>query len=380
MVEFVSRLSEDDSGTSPPPLDIEDPRTVKLLTVHAAKGLEFDAVILADTLGASGPLSEPQYDAHSRVLLLAKPDERADALFREASANIANAELQENLRLLYVAMTRAKNVLAVNWYLRHNKKSLNPDQPEDFSRLLSLLHGEPVPSDEEGGNEVSFRLRQESEALVRIVTDVPEGRAEIAAEPASWEGVDLEQRTRAGANVEGSALVAATGAAGSLDTSGVTDADRLLGEALHSALELWDLQTDPAAMWGSIAEEYGLTESDAERGLKFLELFSKQELADWLRKFSYDKELDLFAKLEGRWVSGRADLVVYAPNEIRVVDYKLSVSSDNEAAYSEQVRVYEGLLRRRFPTVPVRGYLYDLSRGILIPLSGNGSAREEPRA
>lgn len=74
--EFISWAAEEDSQSL-----IKDNGTVKLMTVHAAKGLEFDAVIVPYLGKGSFPISR--------------------------------ATQEEELRLMYVAFTRAKKKLAI---------------------------------------------------------------------------------------------------------------------------------------------------------------------------------------------------------------------------------------------------------------------------
>jgi ATP-dependent helicase/nuclease subunit A len=88
---------------------------VRVLTVHGAKGLEADVVFLADTGGAiahpgqRGPLE--QLDGRAIVWRRSGADATARQRAAEAAAD-AEAEC-EHLRLLYVGMTRAADLLYV---------------------------------------------------------------------------------------------------------------------------------------------------------------------------------------------------------------------------------------------------------------------------
>jgi ATP-dependent helicase/nuclease subunit A len=366
MVEFVTQISREDVSESAPPLDLEDLRTVKLLTVHAAKGLEFDAVILADTLGATAGGRAP-YRARagdSGVLFLEKPTSEEPETARMWN-HITVSEARENFRLLYVAMTRAKRVLAINWYFSHDRRNLDPDKPDDFSRTLSLLHGER--HQEEGEGDHRLTLRPETRRLVCVTESIPDVEVASPESAVSWEGVDLTARVIAGDGEDRPSASAVTELT-SADPA-VTDADRRLGKALHEALERWQPAADVPASWNETAEEHGLPEEAARRGRTAVALFARSDVASWLRDFPSDKEVALFGRIEDRWVSGRADLVIYAPGEIRVVDYKLSVSDDDKAAYFAQLRAYAALLGSRSPDTPIAAFIYDLSRGILLPIA-----------
>ena len=78
-------------------LDFADNDTVKIMTVHGAKGLEFKHVFLVNIV-------DKKFPTISRSEKISIPD----ALVREKLAASADAHLEEERRLFYVAATRAK--------------------------------------------------------------------------------------------------------------------------------------------------------------------------------------------------------------------------------------------------------------------------------
>lgn len=100
---------------------IEDPRSamVRVMTVHASKGLEFDAVVLPTlhrtlpgrTPGllatSDGPLKPPSVVFTYPRKLLRSIDPRLDELYQQWR----HREMTEDLCVLYVAMTRARHAL-----------------------------------------------------------------------------------------------------------------------------------------------------------------------------------------------------------------------------------------------------------------------------
>lgn len=125
-----------------------------IMTIHKAKGLEFDHVLLVDISNATG--SAPRELVHwaefENSLLVAVRDQEIedpfyDFLRREEKARDAN----ENKRLLYVAMTRAKKTLSI--FGRFNNTEKKPRSGsllallEPFFDEATEIDAEPEPKD-----------------------------------------------------------------------------------------------------------------------------------------------------------------------------------------------------------------------------------------
>ncbi len=106
-LERVSLLQDTDTVQSVIPASREP---VHLMTVHLAKGLEFDEVFL---VGAS------------------------EGLLPHARSLENNFELEEERRLMYVAMTRAKEKLSISFYDLPSR--FLAEIPEEFVEFESLL-------------------------------------------------------------------------------------------------------------------------------------------------------------------------------------------------------------------------------------------------
>ena len=116
-VWFSRRRAEEGTRDEDLQLRLEsDEELVRILTVHGAKGLEFPLVFLPFAWDARDPsrsrdehaaYHEGVAEGYGEVLDL-EPDEAARALARRE-------ELSEDLRLLYVALTRAKYRCVVTW-------------------------------------------------------------------------------------------------------------------------------------------------------------------------------------------------------------------------------------------------------------------------
>jgi DNA helicase II / ATP-dependent DNA helicase PcrA len=148
--EFVADLRARFSGSSG--------RGVHLLTLHRAKGLEFDAVFL------------PKLEQRELPWKLARGDD----------------ELAEERRLLYVGMTRARRWLTLTWaskpsrFLRELGVGDVPAAVEDDPLLVSLKHWRRERAKEEG--RPAFVVFHDS-TLAAIAAVRPTSEAELRGVP-----------------------------------------------------------------------------------------------------------------------------------------------------------------------------------------------------
>jgi DNA helicase-2/ATP-dependent DNA helicase PcrA len=108
-------------GTVPLPRVEENDDAVRLLTAHAAKGLEFRHVAIVRGSSTSFPIS-------CKEALIAFPPElrRADASSPDALNDDKTLHEEEERRLFYVAMTRAQDTLAIYAHQGQSKKDPKP--------------------------------------------------------------------------------------------------------------------------------------------------------------------------------------------------------------------------------------------------------------
>ena len=199
-----------------------DERLVKIITVHRAKGLEFPVVFC--------PFVWYRRQQRAQQNPTAQYHERDDADFREvldlapaaeAHEKERNEDQAEELRLLYVALTRAQHRCVVTWA-----------QANDYERapLAWLLHGRQSAKDnrthvhalDAAGWEQEVRLfaadRQDEIGVAALAPDPPSGALETACPtPLSAQARRIERPLRLVRQMTSySALAGDTGAAASL--------------------------------------------------------------------------------------------------------------------------------------------------------------------
>jgi ATP-dependent helicase/nuclease subunit A len=181
LTRFLSRLRNAQEQASDAPdegfVSAKDDQ-VRILTIHAAKGLEAPVVFLADA-SASNRTSRayralidwpPQSEHPSHFLLLGKKD-RLDPFSRQVLEKHEQAELREDANLLYVALTRAKQYLFIS--------GVYPKKGRDLG-WYGLIRDQILPADVDN-RETGFVLQ--SGRLSEFKTSPPVAAATARISP-----------------------------------------------------------------------------------------------------------------------------------------------------------------------------------------------------
>lgn len=118
---------------------------VTITTVHSSKGLEYDLVILADTAKKFNEQDNTlRVIASENGVFVKLPENGTRKIVPTAPWLVENAlyperSRAEELRLLYVALTRAKRALVVTG----RKKYIKPVPPKDCKRMINFLGNIP---------------------------------------------------------------------------------------------------------------------------------------------------------------------------------------------------------------------------------------------
>ena len=317
---------------------------VRFMTIHAAKGLEFPVVALADLGGqvkwAAGPRIAGRQEGQVHLRL----GEKGRAL---ESLGYAGAEAREKefwraelMRLLYVAVTRARDYLllplppgpAGMWKLMAEggvtaeavrSGALGPVQPFD------------APAAGAAESESYFRLPPSAfEADEKKIGEGRRRREELAArlealkKPPAWRPPLAPSRL-------------AEGGEGSLETARYEEAEAAerarslaFGTLVHALLARLD-SASPGGLEAearALALANGLEEKDADEALALVRRAAAGPLlkraAAAPRRW---RELAFFAEVEGRLVRGFADLVFEEGEGLVIGDFK------TDAARAEDV-------------------------------------------
>ncbi|HEY4274571.1 MAG TPA: double-strand break repair helicase AddA, partial [Rhizomicrobium sp.] len=116
---------------------------VRVMTVHGAKGLEADIVILPDTTALPEPPSRKGHLLYTEAgPLYPQPEGEASERIKAAKRAETEEALKEHRRLLYVALTRARDRLYVCGF--ENRRGVQPESWYALARSAAEALGRPI--------------------------------------------------------------------------------------------------------------------------------------------------------------------------------------------------------------------------------------------
>ncbi|MBV9974531.1 MAG: double-strand break repair helicase AddA [Hyphomicrobiales bacterium] len=344
---------------------------VRVMTVHGAKGLEAPIVILADACG-SPPRAERLLlltcDGRRQVPAWVPRMELDCAATSRARRDEAQSRAREERRLLYVAMTRARDRLivagcpvngkvpATSWYAMV-KTALEAKSPPG---LIDL----PAPS----GAEPVKRWCLSIPPQTRSLSSKPPSSAVTSTRP-DWLDRPAPAESPARPPLHPSrALDAADGR-----TQGGPPPTRdalLAGRFAHALLEhLPRLAPERRRAAAEILSrgETGLTHHRRSEIVgRALALMTEPEVAPLFSAGSL-AEVSLSGEIElpdgtRRAVAGRVDRVALTPRGVLIADFKTSLPKKGRAFTRAvvQLAIYRALARNLYPAHPVRCFLIEL--------------------
>ena len=101
--------------------DVTSSSSVRVMTVHAAKGLESPVVILPDT--TSMPQGRSNFLWKNGNFLWLRPSQHTNIIHANYKSEIEDKDYEEYLRLLYVATTRAEDHLVIAGFQTQEKEN-----------------------------------------------------------------------------------------------------------------------------------------------------------------------------------------------------------------------------------------------------------------
>jgi ATP-dependent helicase/nuclease subunit A len=318
---------------------------VRVLTVHGAKGLEAPCVILADAGPKHAPRAERLLwtDAEPALPLWRPARAEATPLAVAARARERRAEAADDLRLLYVAATRAAEWLIV----AGTEPKRKVDAPSWHDRLAGAL--ERVGATREGDRLVY------ATGVADAADDTAAPRPAPAAAPACLATPAPKAVRPAVLRPSDAATVAPAG-------SGADRRDALtVGVHVHRLLERLPgvaPEARAAALDAALATAPGLAEPLRARvRAQVLATLANPEIAPLFAADAW-AEQPVVGEVDGVRVVGTVDRMVEVGGELWLADFKTgrppAAGEPMPAAYARQLRAYARVLAPLFPDRAIR--------------------------
>jgi ATP-dependent helicase/nuclease subunit A len=335
-VDEISRRRGDPDEMEPSLID-EAGDAIRILTVHAAKGLEFDTVILPDL---EFPLKSAEVflvdEPRSLVLrgqvetLSAQYGRAGDAALKEIGSRREEAETR---RLFYVAVTRAKSEVVFVTNAKPRKEGFARYVEQIFDLPTApwpLDHGRVIRTMTIGGDSVPI-------AFERMATEGTGTRTRRRLIDTALE-VELATIPIVEPALPASAALPETLPRGEVLTRRASSQKRGDGILLHRILELWDGRSPVELLLASISIEQGADTATTALVRKRLATVAKSgTFLRIARAETLGRELTLLTPSGER----RIDRFLRENETDLIVDYKSGQPSETRVAGDrEQVAQY----------------------------------------
>jgi ATP-dependent helicase/nuclease subunit A len=347
-------------------------REVRIMTVHGAKGLEANIVILPDTCSNKGAASPPIFYLDDKsgapeIPVWAVKGTSGLQPVADAKEDIKASEQREQGRLLYVAMTRARDRLYI-------AGCHNGSLPEGcwYATIQNALASKLSEAHDFEGRPV-WRI---GPAGAQPVPARPEPRAEDASLP-PWIAARAASEPRVQSMSPSRLIQQHGGGIGAFEEPAETDrkAARARGALIHRLLEV--LPALSGEHWATAARLIASAFSE-ELSAQLREKACKDALAllsqDVLHRF--DKRSLAEAGLgvavrdtTGKAIAslfGQADRIVFDDGQVTVIDYKsgaLPAGVTIRPAHLAQLACYRLALQRLYPAANIRAALFNTRLG-----------------
>jgi ATP-dependent helicase/nuclease subunit A len=379
---------EERSGQGQP----EDPMRdrVNIMTIHAAKGLEFPVVVVPECSRPGKHSSKPFMFGDEPAIAGVKapdPDRNHEVhptpVLAMLTRELHEKETAEYRRLLYVAFTRARDYLVVSGTVKPDsrEKAASGSSGTDF--LLSLLYsqgadpaGGCVPVKAPDGSMVGVRFitdpgiftaekRCRSPGQVIIPDNVPDSPAGVALAAAPSGPGPLTRISVS--KIEDTCLKKReTGVPPDILTRSVLinlldSPETTFGTAVHEIFEGRDA--------AEVCRRHGLPDTDAARIDGYYRCFLQHSLIrDAIRVFT---EFPVVAMFSGVQVSGVIDRLQVMPDgSLVVIDFKTGAGDEEDADLIRRYRVSISTYCHAVSQMTrkaVSGWVYRVERDRLVP-------------
>jgi ATP-dependent exoDNAse (exonuclease V) beta subunit len=360
---------------------------VRILTVHKAKGLEFPVVVLADLAGGRTRREPFIVDRRSGRIAIrtGRRDQGIQTADYDSAMDYESKRLDaEEKRLLYVAMTRARDFLVIPAYWATPREiDKNSGRPKEGSLLWYLADKIPGPEDlgavplMDGVSlyDVSnLDLEPEEPPALRLAAvEKSPGRKtveSIAREATEWRNTrqELKQLASRGRSLRTAteAVLASQAQGATVRPPAETAKGVRFGTLVHRLFEVtdWDNPEDLMHLAAAEIVALDLSEAEAQDAVEIVHRALKSPLISRvLSSDGYYKEVPFTYKQDGTLVEGKIDVVFREHGSVYVIDFKTDriARKDLKARaehYRGQAETYGGAIQAALGVQPEQIIFY----------------------
>ncbi len=317
---------------------------IKIMTVHASKGLQAPIVILCDTTSVPNNLDRFFWDDNDNFLT-AKNSDFAPEYYNEIKKNEQQKIYAEYLRLLYVGMTRAEDNLIICGY--QGLRSL-PDNCW-YKMVENVMSQIAAPNEDGvliyGGHDdqiISSKSKSSQEHIIEFHPYVPDYKLQnIKTKDSNPHKNPLSHKN-----------------------------PLEYGLIFHKILED-SIKAGNLTMMKNHPMLMNLENHYKDRIRKSMELIINNNIFYELIQNPCQTELSIGSKFDDKIKLGRVDLVVNFDNIIIIIDYKSDLSPPDDAAmipagYKQQLSSYGKIFANIYPEKNIQTKILWLENGQLM--------------
>lgn len=367
---FVSRLNtlrQQDKEAPDEGSPIQADSRVRIMTIHSAKGLEAPAVFLADSAFSSrdktayhAVVNWPASEDRPNSFLLAGKKDSQDPFTSAILEQHASAEAREDANLLYVALTRARQLLFISgchpnkgnnlgWYGMISKQCL-----DDENNVLTTI---------ETGTYPKLIDKQET-AEATITTITPELSLPLTRE---------DREFIIAPSYQTGTLNELSNEEHGIATDYLREEAQLRGIVIHRCLQLLcnghSNQEEFTHLSNQLKSELGveINHQDLDSWIdEALNVYNHQEFSQFFNASQYQEsysEVPIQYFKDEQMVYGIVDRLVVTESEAWIIDYKTHRITDDKAIadikekYRQQIEYYCLGARKVWPDRMIRGFL-----------------------
>lgn len=348
----IKNIKDEESSEAIPFTEEDD--VVRVMTIHQSKGLEFKVVFYwsggKSTIqdNKAPVLSDTQLGFMLNTILLPENFTRRNPIRLALEMKSVMDDVQEQIRLLYVALTRAeKQLILVDkkptmHYPLHYTNILNSLGPTNW--ILSALRDNDIMDIQEYPTTQTF-----------TVQPVPEGKAkELVILPKLGQSIEFKTPSSTHKNFTHFKL------------NFNKNIGSNHGNLMHELFEKLPLSGWTEDLVSSIQPDINLEDLDS------VMTFYQDPIYQAMLKGEIKREFP-FHSLQGNVVyHGFMDLISITEDTCYLVDYKTDLVESPDVLielYQEQLQGYASVLRQMYPNRKVETYLYSIVHKVFIEIT-----------